>query len=502
MSDSRITRSQAKGDKNLQSSIEEFNPFASRSKIPKDEDFIIPSTSTGIDKTIKTKREFNSPSISSESDSDKESSTDSVKTLRSVATANTMAAQNVKIKDAVTFIPNFDGHNIPLSEFIEAVNEAKEMVSKESEANLVKLIRTKITGEARRTMVNKTFENVATLVKHFKDLYGTGETLQQLFGKLGYEVQRSNEKVIPFANRLREIGSRIFEKRKSADGSITDAIKTEVESIIMDCFRRGLKPEIEARLPEDIAPEVIMKEAVRIEKQLDSRESLLTSVQRNDLKKGVNHLCQICSQEGHSTEECNRKLCRFCNKPGHSEDRCFTKARTQVASCQICNKPGHVATNCYRLTKCQICNQPGHTSTNCKRSFALATVISCQICNKPGHTANMCYRLKNQMPSNQRSVDVICQICNKPGHTASTCRTQNQWSRGTPDKTIIECSYCKNKGHHISECRKLQYQNQQLSGNEKNLPTQNARKEIPSQQARSLNTLDCTELLSELLPLE
>ena len=173
----------------------------------------------------------------------------------------------------------FDGHNIPINEFIEACNEAKNLIDAASEKGLVKLIRTRITGEARRTILNEVFETVANLTQHFKDLYDSGETIQQLFGKLGYEIQRNSEGVIPFANRLREIGSRIFELKKKEDGTVSAEDKKEVEEIIVTCFRRGLKPEIESRLPLDLAVDTVMKKAVEVEKQINSRASLLASVQ-------------------------------------------------------------------------------------------------------------------------------------------------------------------------------------------------------------------------------
>ena len=57
----------------------------------------------------------------------------------------------------------FDGHNISLNEFIEACNEAKSMVDAASENGLVMLIRTRISGEARRTILNRAFDKVANL---------------------------------------------------------------------------------------------------------------------------------------------------------------------------------------------------------------------------------------------------------------------------------------------------------------------------------------------------
>ena len=48
--------------------------------------------------------------------------------------------------------PEFSGKNIPLSQFLEEFNEAKEMTEPAFEANLVKLIRGRIKGQARQAI--------------------------------------------------------------------------------------------------------------------------------------------------------------------------------------------------------------------------------------------------------------------------------------------------------------------------------------------------------------
>ena len=60
----------------------------------------------------------------------------------------TMAAQTIPLKDALTVVPEFNGENVPLSVFLEGCDEAKEMITAENDANLTKLIRSRLTGEA------------------------------------------------------------------------------------------------------------------------------------------------------------------------------------------------------------------------------------------------------------------------------------------------------------------------------------------------------------------
>ena len=83
---------------------------------------------------------------------------------------------------------------------------------------------------------------------YLKEIYAPAKTVNQLLGELGQEFQRKNESVIAFANRIREIGSRILEAHKTANGNVNQAFKTSTENNIIECFKRCLLPEIEQRL--------------------------------------------------------------------------------------------------------------------------------------------------------------------------------------------------------------------------------------------------------------
>ena len=65
--------------------------------------------------------------------------------------------QVVTLGDALMVVPEFNRRNIPLAQFIEGCNEAKCMIEPESEINQVKLLRSKITGEARQAISGQVF---------------------------------------------------------------------------------------------------------------------------------------------------------------------------------------------------------------------------------------------------------------------------------------------------------------------------------------------------------
>ena len=168
-----------------------------------------------------------------------------------------------------------------------------------------------------------------------------------MFGKLGYEIQSDNEGVIPFANRLRENGSRIFEKKKKEDGTVSLKDKKEVEEAIISCFSRGLKPQIETRLPLDLAVEEVMKKAVEVEKQYNTRASLLASVTRHENRHKSVLACDTCQREGHISKDGprNQKFCKYCKTPAHNEEYCYLKKKQNKETCQICGRSEHNSKN-------------------------------------------------------------------------------------------------------------------------------------------------------------
>ena len=94
--------------------------------------------------------------------------------------------------------------------------------------------------------------------------------------EIGNEFQDNNEAVITFANRIRMLGERILEAKKLEGGTLTEAFKTSIQSNMVDCFKAGLKPEIEHRLNPATNVNDIVKNAMKIEKLLLSRQSLRT----------------------------------------------------------------------------------------------------------------------------------------------------------------------------------------------------------------------------------
>ena len=93
--------------------------------------------------------------------------------------------QQVSLRDALQIVPYFDGSSkVPLTIFIEACKEAKEIVSN-AEENLVKLLKSKHTVEARRYIIGNYYNNLEDFISKLKKIFSSSKTVYQLYGNLG-----------------------------------------------------------------------------------------------------------------------------------------------------------------------------------------------------------------------------------------------------------------------------------------------------------------------------
>ena len=293
MSDIIITRKQASEDSDLQKEINEFNPFTPRKEIPRGEDehFLNLSTSSSKDtepfnhtsESIQKNYSFENPfDISVLSDnstktfvgSDESYSDNSLEKLSKIefnmstpeklgsggqgtsgcrnqnlnANQQSAAIQVVTLRDALMVVPEFNGKNIPLSQFMKGCNEAKFTIEPESEINLIKLIGSKISGEARQTISGDTFLTNDELKILLTKICSPARTIPQFLGELGHEFQKDHENVITVTNRIRDIGTIILEVHNLDNGGQVDPnFCDSVENTMINLFKRGLKFELEQR---------------------------------------------------------------------------------------------------------------------------------------------------------------------------------------------------------------------------------------------------------------
>lgn len=386
--------------------------------------------------------------------------------------------QGVSLKDALECVPIFDGKTLSIYIFLEGCEEALLMLPEGAEGNLVKMIRTRLTGEARRVIQGQQFGTLVALTKFLKSIYAPAISTNQIRRELGSAFQKLNEDTISYANHIREIGNRITEAQKTEnDGELTADQLSMINKEIVDCFLDGLIPELQLRITgkytklDDAVPPVIM-----IEKKL----AALSELRGGNIRSGHTNLPP---QKVHSIQ-------------------------SEVVTCQICRKTGHEANTCRHR------NLPNPSPVDSSRVFSHSTNSnnygprdrSNQNHYQNGNQNQQQTPYQNPArynpPRNQNQSN-ITQTFNPNHQPLNTPR--NHWQLNSNVSQEQFCNYCKNPGHVKEECRKLAFNNslraQSLqnpnSGNSRSLPATSATRETSPAQ-RNIKLIGSTQTKVEM----
>ncbi|KYN01910.1 DNA-binding protein HEXBP [Cyphomyrmex costatus] len=342
------------------------------------------------------------------------------------------------------------------------------MLPAEAEWQFTKIIRSRIVGEARRTIQDRNFNSVSELTQYLKQVYGPVKNVYQLQGELGCIYQKNNEDVVTYANRVKILGKQILESYKNPGNDPTSQnIKATLEKDMCKYFIRGLKPEIEQRIARNLGVTETVADALRIERELQEMTDLRQGQgggsgqgQRRDTISPLKESCQICHKEGHVAINCRKLTSVSQPKPDFG---------TEILICQICKKRGHNADKCrfrdprssrpvnvLQIDKvpCQLCSKSGHNAKTCRINNNLSqnkNSITCQWCDKSGHLASNCWKKQNSERDSDNKTKIVCQMCNNFGHIARNCRSNLNQSQNAKDNAF--CRYCKETGHLLESCK-------------------------------------------------
>ena len=93
--------------------------------------------------------------------------------------------------------------------------------------------------------------NIETFIQTLRKLYESTDNIYWIYGKLTQQIQKADQDVLCFANNLRTLGIRIVELRKlepNVTAEILTRFQTELETEILNSFKRGLMQEIRIEL--------------------------------------------------------------------------------------------------------------------------------------------------------------------------------------------------------------------------------------------------------------
>ena len=293
----------------------------------------------------------------------------------------------------------------------------------------------------------------------------------QLTGELGSSYQRNCDSVDDYADRVRWLSEKILEAYQHKNAGVLDqAEKDRVESMALNCFKRGLKPEIASAIKTETNLSNAINTAKDTERELADLKRLRASDMTSANFRSLADINVVETTPG-NVGEINRKpediqkpsdpeipVCQLCRKIGHTANKYPTLPNPQQQqikpTCEHCRKIGLTKETCLTLARetmgqgiqiCQFCNNRGHLADKCYS-------IPCRYCGRTGHLPDDCFRKQgpegaqkppaNNTPAPNQSVNLAgsqCFICRGWGHIVSVCLSKppNRNSQAQPGPSTL-----------------------------------------------------------------
>ena len=197
-----------------------------------------------------------------------------------------MANQALKLSlnDVAKLVPEFDGKNMTAEEYIEKLKQAKKIIANTDEQSLVQILKLKLKGEIYKALANIDIPNVKCLSNLYV-IYPSTENIHSLYNSLTQIIQKPDEIVLEYANKIRQMGTKI-NKLKALEPNISTEnlalFETLLEADILSSFIKGLKQEIRLELGEQANEHTAIQRGIEIELNL-AKQNMLRSDTANIL---------------------------------------------------------------------------------------------------------------------------------------------------------------------------------------------------------------------------
>lgn len=345
----------------------------------------------------------------------------------------------ISFRDAIDSVPFFNGYNIPLAQFTRACRRAREIIPPSAEANLTKLLVSKLYHRAYYAVEDEPCSTVTELVDLLTGAFGSPKTLDQYRGELSTIYLTPNEHVLDYISRVKDLRTNILDIERRNKGRIDSHFLEDIDNLTARSFCEGLP--LEYRL--QIGPEArrLHTDAFAAAKAIAKRQEL--DKQRNDPRYRPNRDDKQRYEPRYRPDREDRLKYELHYRPDREDKRRYEPRYRPERE----DKPRYEPR--FRSDR-----ERAYTSVNpIGRPLAHSTPESRP--NPPRRdTSTRAYDSRPGTPPKE------------PG------RYRPNENRRDERATEKYCRYCKRSGHEIEECRRREYNNTRAAeaGNSRSPP--------------------------------
>jgi hypothetical protein len=260
-------------------------------------------------------------------------------------------SQPIKLKDTIETVPVFDGHRLSIFQFLRACERAQNMVPRNQEPHLVKLLMNKLRGHAFLAVEDSVVLTLNDFGNKLKNMFGPGKTVNEYKGELATVFQRPGEDVLDYVDRVRNLRLAIMDGERCEFGTIPADVQDTIDWDTREAFVKGLPNEVFVRvkLAGYQCLDNAFCQAVRATEELKQvsnrsrfqRPGFPNNYNRNSVRPNNN----INHSNNRNIDENNRQDRRYVpptqNRPN--------VPRQNPVTCNYCKKPGHLVRDCYKF---------------------------------------------------------------------------------------------------------------------------------------------------------
>lgn len=322
-----------------------------------------------------------------------------------------MAEATIKIELAEKMLITFDGTKAKLFEFCDNCDKATSLIAENLKCILFTIIETKITGNARALIRNRTFANWPALKNYLLETYSEKRSHGQWQLELSSCKQAYNEDVISYSQKIENC---LIKLTNSLDITLTQVERAACVKLLQNqaltVFLMGLHKDlsiiVKSQRPETLTDAI--QYAIAEENEQKSRREIQKFQNLN--LKDTKH-CSNCNKSGHTTINCY-----FKNKPNYVPRNSNQQIKEEPnirhfkSNDHQTNRNSHISQNTsnYNIKSCNYCKKTGHTIDICrKRAYNNNKRQSYQQTQNDGNTTRQNHPSNSQNPNSNQYANAL-----------------------------------------------------------------------------------------------
>lgn len=260
---------------------------------------------------------------------------------------------NMRLKDVLPIVPNFDGYRISVYQFARACERARNLLPDNQEASLVQMLINKLEGDAYQIVEGAYFHTVTALLDKLKSIFAPCRSVAHYRGELANTYKFYNESVLKYAGRIKNLKTAILDSQRREKGLANREFTEDLDREVLDAFISGLPSELITRIEHRTITNLdeAIELAIRLSRTLDEEKARYHPSRDGRPQRAENRPSQPPPEAPRYNKLPGRPQESRPYVPQSRGSHFTSQGRTVPGTevCRYCKIPGHDISECRKL---------------------------------------------------------------------------------------------------------------------------------------------------------